>query len=222
MFNILIRLDPATTDSCWFPQTHTHEHLHQFIARDPDTTPREHGGYFCSCCFCCWSWQQQQKQLQWKTKKKKPQLPAYSKLYSKFIPRWTTTPAQSSRPIVVSPRTPVSHAKFPCQAEEETQHKLHRNYTLLLVAAAPSWLKESLSQWSSQWQFSFTGGNFLFAKILEFRQNGDFNHSFTQIRQISKNLFFLSKSPDLLDFHDKFHFLFIYFQNYFFDDYPLW
>ncbi len=27
VFNILIRLDPATTDSYWFPQTHTHTNI---------------------------------------------------------------------------------------------------------------------------------------------------------------------------------------------------
>ncbi len=64
---IRLLLLPIAADFHKHKYTHTHEHLHQFIARDPDTTPREHGGYFCSCCcFCCC----QHKQVQWKTKKK--------------------------------------------------------------------------------------------------------------------------------------------------------
>ncbi len=107
---------------------HTHERLHQFIARDPDTTPREHGGYFCSFC-CFWSCQQQQKQLQWKTKKKNPQLPTYSKLYSKFIPRWgndTSAKLKGHRDV-------ATHSLHPCKGFlarlKKTQNKLHTKIT---------------------------------------------------------------------------------------------
>jgi hypothetical protein len=49
------------------------------------------------------------------------------------------TSANLKRAIAVSPRTHLSHASLPCQAEEETQqHKLTHTNCTQLVAAAPS------------------------------------------------------------------------------------
>ncbi len=61
--------------------------------------------------------------------------------------------------------------KFPCQAEQETQHKLHRNYIAGTSLHLLDWSLSSVKQWQCflyWWTF--------FSPNLEFRQNGDFNH----------------------------------------------
>jgi hypothetical protein len=59
----------------------------------------------------------------------------------------------------------LAPCKFPCQAEEETQHKA--THKLHSAGRCCTFLTEAL----------LLLVNFLFAKfILEFRQNGDFNH----------------------------------------------